>query len=97
MQEETRFATRVDKELRNIPDCWFFNVQAVVIRGIPDRIGCINGNFFALELKKDSKAPVAKLQMYVINKIREAGGFAELIYPENFTVMMEQLKKYGHH
>jgi len=91
MQAETLFGIRVDKSLKKIKNCWFCNIQQVAIRGIPDRIGVINGKFFALELKTSKTARRAKLQIYIINKIRSAGGYAEFVYPENFDTVMEGL------
>ena len=98
MKEETQFAIRVDRRLKSLPDCWFCNIQQVAIRGIPDRIGCINGRFFALELKTGPKAKRAKLQEYVIEKINEAGGFARFVYPENLEHTITEMEALlGHH
>jgi hypothetical protein len=86
----------VDKRLKALKGCWFVNIQQVAIRGIPDRIGCINGKFFALELKVGKCAKRARLQIYIVNKIKSAGGFAEFVYPENLEEVLENLNGYAH-
>ena len=96
MQNETQYAVRVDKQLKGMSKLWFCNIQQVSIRGIPDRIGCINGKFFALELKRSAKAKRAPLQEFVIKKINDSGGFAEFIFPENHDEIMKELERYGH-
>lgn len=48
--------------------------------GIPDLIGCVDGKFFAFEVKVPGKEGKAtKLQMLMIEKIKEAGGHATII------------------
>ncbi len=63
--------------------------EAASIRGIPDIIGCYNGRFFALELKKDLKEASKSvgrivLQQQAIKKITKAGGIGAIIWPEVF-------------
>jgi Holliday junction resolvase len=47
--------------------------------GIPDIIGCLDGKFFAIELKnpeiKDPKKKLRPEQKNVINQIKQSGGF----------------------
>lgn len=57
-------------------------------KGIPDILACINGYFLAIEVKA-SKGKPSELQIYNCEKIREAGGFAYVVYPSGF----EQLKE----
>lgn len=95
MQAETLFGIKVDQRLKKIKGCWFFNVQQVALRGVPDRVGVINGQFFALELKVAKRARRAKLQEYVIDKINLAGGYAAFVYPENLDEIMEVLIGYS--
>jgi Holliday junction resolvase len=63
--------------------------------GIPDIIGVINGQFFALELKVGKNKATA-LQTHVLKKITEAGGFAQVVIPENLELTLEQLRRYLH-
>lgn len=63
-------------------------------------MGCRNGKFFGLEVKR-SEAEARKktgrtvLQRHVLQKIRDAGGFAEFIYPENQDDVIENLVRWS--
>jgi len=86
----------VKKRLNEIPDLYHFTKEALSIRGIPDIIGCYRGRFFAWELKRSEAEANKKtgrivLQKYVLNKITQAGGIGELVFPENFEQKMEEL------
>jgi len=93
---ETVFWERIKPKLKRIPRSWFFKVQLVARWGIPDVIGVVNGRFVALELKKDSKGHGGDgelLQKHNIKKIKKAGGYAAIVYPENFEKIFNQLSK----
>jgi hypothetical protein len=78
--------------LKLLPRCYFFIKQADSVRGIPDIIGCLDGRFFALEVKKSKASmnhPRTKLQEYTIHCIKCAGGLGLFIYPENFEGIMQ--------
>lgn len=48
--------------------------------GLPDIIGCYNGRFFALETKTpDKRSNTSARQEYVMTKIRQAGGIAQVV------------------
>lgn len=64
----------------------------VALGGIPDFLGCINGQFVALELKKDNTSPPSALQAYILEKIRKAGGMAFVVSPENWEEIYAHLK-----
>ena len=57
--------------------------------GIPDILACVNGYFVGVEVKAQNGKPSA-LQLYNVRKIREAGGFALVLYPSGF----EKFKKF---
>ena len=62
----------------------------------PDVIGVYKGRFFALEVKKDKHGVREKtgriaMQRYVMDRIRNVGGFAEFIYPEIEDDVIEAL------
>jgi len=64
-------------------------------KGVPDLLVCLNGHFIALELKAEN-GHASELQLYQINKIKEAGGIALLLYPkdfENFKKICEEVLK----
>ncbi len=94
---ETVFKERVLPLLRSLPHSWWFKTQMIAIRGIPDVIGCLNGTFVALELKRgDDKGKLAPLQGYILRKITAAGGLALECTPENWEEIFGVLKKLGH-
>ena len=81
---ETKFKERVQKDLDKLHNCWFVKIQQVSIRGIPDFLICVNGNFIALELKKDEDTVRNKLQEWTLQAIALAGGMSFVAYPENW-------------
>jgi fatty acid-binding protein DegV len=91
-QPETKFKEHVQKDLKLVPKCWFFKTQLVALIGIPDIIGCKDGRFFALELKRSRKAAIAKIQEYILARIRDAGGYGVIAYPENWNAIYEEIK-----
>ena len=91
MQKETRFKIKVLKKLKKLPRSWWYKTVAVSVAGIPDVIGCLNGMFVALELKPENRAPTL-LQSFVLAKIREAGGYARVLHPENLEDVLHDLQ-----
>lgn len=68
----------------------------MAIRGIPDIIICYKGRFVAWELKRskyeaNKKTGRIVLQRYVIGRIREAGGIADIIHPDNLEDKLNEL------
>lgn len=59
--------------------------------GIPDILSCVNGYFVAIEVKAPNGKP-SELQLYTIKKIREAGGFAFVLYPSGFDTFKKFIK-----
>lgn len=91
---ESRFQDKVIKYLKSLDGCWHFKVfggGTFQRAGIPDIVGCYRGRFFALELKADN-GRASELQLYNIAKINEAGGYARLLYPHQFTEFKEEFK-----
>lgn len=90
-RSETAFKEKVLKDLR-AEGAWPEKIQQVSKRGTPDILCCWNGRFVALELKRDEKAKVAKLQLVKLEDIREAGGIAELVWPANWGEVLEEIR-----
>lgn len=93
---EHAFQKIVKKRLGEIPGLYHFTKEALAIRGIPDLIGCYKGRFFALELKRSSKEAAKKtgriaLQRYTLGLIRKAGGYAEIVHPDNLEQCLQAL------
>lgn len=91
-KRETLFGERVDRDLRTLKRAWFTNIQQVAIRGIPDRVGVVNGQFVAIELKTNTGVLDA-LQRYVLTKIREAGGYPCAVTPDTWDKCFETLQE----
>jgi len=93
-QSETKFKIKFMKKLALIPNSWWVKIQQVVIRGTPDIIGCVNGKFIALELKKDDKAHIDALQSHNLMRIHyTAKGHAHVIFPSNADEILQLLKE----
>lgn len=94
--KESTFQHKLIKMLRKIPKSSFIVKEAKAIRGIPDIIGCIDGTYVALEVKKN-KGEAQKntgricLQKKFIRDIQCVGGYASFIYPENHEEILEEL------
>ena len=92
--ENTFRDNKLRKLLDSIP-CYYMIKEAASLRGLPDIIGVTKGGrFFALEVKKDKAELSCKrtaLQGYILGKIRQMGGFAEFVYPENLEQTIKTL------
>ena len=86
---EKRFEMKIRKELEKY-NAWVLKTWGNGIQraGIPDLIVCLNGHFVGIEVKAEKGKP-SELQKYNIKKIKEAGGIAMIVYPDDF----EDLKK----
>lgn len=51
--------------------------------GVPDILACVNGYFLGIEVKASNGKP-SPLQIHNLRKIDDAGGFAVLLYPDQF-------------
>lgn len=83
---EKQFEKKV-KEFLKKNKCWFvkyWNGGAYTKNGTPDILACINGFFVGLELKVKKNRP-SDIQKYQIKEIKEAGGIAMSLRPENFN------------
>ena len=97
MQKETLFKIKVQKRLKEEfgPNAWVVKVQQLALLGVPDLLGCVNGHFFAFELKKDAKEKPSRLQAWCLQAIDRAGGLARVVCPENFERCLKELVVYG--
>lgn len=76
-----------------LPECWFYKTQQVALRGIPDIIGSLCGQMFAIELKKDINEDPSDLQLHVLQSIADSGGIAMVCCPENWQDSLKILVK----
>ena len=86
---EKRVEMKIRKELEKY-NAWVLKTWSNGIQraGIPDLIVCLNGHFVGIEVKAEKGKP-SELQKYNIKKIKEAGGIAMIVYPDDF----EDIKK----
>lgn len=82
--QEKTFENKVKKFLDS-QGAWYvkFFANSFTKSGIPDILACVNGHFVGVEVKAQNGKP-SELQLYNVEKIREAGGFAIVLYPSGF-------------
>lgn len=85
MAEEKTFENKIKKYLKE-KGAWYIKYWGggqFTKEGIPDLLVCYKGMFIAIEVKA-SKGKPSELQLYHLRKIKEAGGKAFLLYPQDF-------------
>lgn len=84
MAAEKSFENKIKKYLES-RGCWLVKYFAnrMTKSGVPDILACVNGRFVGIEVKATNGHP-SELQIWNRDKIREAGGFAIIIYPDQF-------------
>lgn len=82
--QEKTFENKVKKFLES-QGAWYvkFFANSFTKSGIPDVLACVNGYFVGVEVKAQNGKP-SELQLYNVRKIKEAGGFAMVLYPSAF-------------
>lgn len=85
------------EELSTLRYSWFFAAPTKSLRGIPDIIGCVGGNFVALELKLDEARPDKSretLQKYTLDLMQEAGAplCVDRLTPSNWPEVERKLR-----
>lgn len=82
-KKETYFKEKVLKELKALRGVWAYKANQRSLRGIPDIIMCVKGDFWGIELKKDAKSKPDPLQLFVLETIEtKAGGSTMVVWPE---------------
>lgn len=85
MAEEKLFENKVKRFLQS-EGAWFIKYwggAAFTKSGIPDLLVCLNGQFLGVELKAPRGVPT-DLQLHTLREIDDAGGYAVLLYPDDF-------------
>lgn len=90
---EKNLKKTVTDALKALPKCWFFKVNTLVLRGIPDIMGVVNGHFFAWELKREKLGRATTLQKVTLHLIRRAGGIGHVVDDSNFESCFRQLEE----
>lgn len=94
METEKSFENQIKKFLDS-KNCWYvkYFANSYTKSGIPDILACVNGLFVAIEVKAEH-GKATELQYWNRNKIRESGGIAIILYPnqfEQFKMMIEDM------
>jgi hypothetical protein len=96
---ESTIVSKIKKAIsKKWPNAFYFKVHGGMYQsaGIPDLVGCIDGMFFAIEVKRPStKTNVTPLQQACIEQIIKAGGIAFVSWSETDAVQMLDLKLQG--
>ena len=85
MAQEKLFENKIKKYLISKGCyCIKFFANSYTRVGVPDLIACVNGYSLWIEVKAQSGHP-SELQLYNIEQIRKAGGFAYVVYPSGWN------------
>jgi Holliday junction resolvase len=90
---EKEIVNRIMKYLKAVPCCyaWKQHGGQFGTAGLPDIIACINGRFFAFEVKTPS-GKLTKLQEITLQRIRDAKGEAfKVTSLQEFREIIENL------
>ena len=93
MAAEKNFENKIKDFLKD-HGCWFLKYwggAAYTKSGIPDILACCNGKFLGIEVKAKNGKP-SELQLYNLKKIDESGGFAILLYPDDFETFKTMIE-----
>ena len=84
------------KEILDAMDAYYFMPATAGYgrSGVPDIVGCYNGEFFSIECKAGTNTPTA-LQEREMRRITEAGGLALTINELNLNDIEVTLKKFA--
>lgn len=90
-KKETLLQQRIRKRLeREFPRSRWFKHHGGPFSeaGIPDLVGCVEGLFFALEVKNPNDGEASEIQLEVIDEYHDAGGIAGVIRTEGEAVSL---------
>lgn len=92
MAAEKQFENKI-KDFLETEGCFFvkFFANMYTKKGIPDILCCCNGYFVGIEVKADGGKPT-ELQLKKCREIRNAGGFAWVVYPSAFDELKRLIK-----
>ena len=93
MASEKQFENKIKKFLKE-QNCYYIKYWSggqFTKSGVPDLLICCNGYFVAIEVKAENGKP-SELQLYNIDEIKKAGGFAMILYPNQFDNFKKFIK-----
>jgi hypothetical protein len=86
---ESNLQSTIKKHLKKeFPKSWWMKVHGgpYQIAGVPDLLGCVEGNFIALEVKMPDGDPPTKIQKQQMKRIKRAEGYACVVTSEEEAV-----------
>ena len=95
---ESDYKRKLMKKLKGIPNSYWFSKEAGSIRGISDIIGCVNGTFVAIEVKRsqaeaDRWHPRNALQDKFLADIQKVNGKSYKVFPENEEEVLVDIRR----
>lgn len=91
MTPEAKVKKVVVQQLKDLGAYYFYPVTGGYGgSGVPDIVGCINGNFFGIECKAGRNKPTP-LQLKNLKDIETAGGIALVVNEENMRDIAQLL------
>lgn len=89
MGSEKQFEAKIKKFLKD-NNAWFvkYFANGYTKVGVPDILACVDGHFLGIEVKASNGKP-SPLQIHNLRKIDDAGGFAVLLYPDQFDLFKD--------
>lgn len=93
MAAEKQFENKIKKYLSE-QGVWYvkYFANGFTKSGIPDILSVVNGHFLAIEVKSETGKP-SELQLYHIEKIKQAGGHAVIVKPSQFEELKELIQE----
>ena len=88
--KESALSRKILEELKKIGWAVKFHGSQFAERGVPDILACVEGRFFAVEVKSTA-GRTTKIQRYQIRKIINAGG--TVIVARSLDEVLEEIKK----
>jgi len=88
MAEEKNFENKIKAWLKD-HKCYYVKYWGggeFTKAGVPDILACVSGTFVGIEVKASNGKP-SELQLHNIRKIREAGGYAWVVYPSGWEML----------
>ena len=73
-KSELKIQTSILRKLRATGGLWL-KIHDIVTKALPDIVGCYQGLFVAIEVKRVGQKPT-KLQAWVLSQVEQAGGIA---------------------
>lgn len=90
---EANFQSKLIEDIKlRLPGCVVMKNNAKYKQGIPDVLVLFGNKYALLECKRSKNAPHRPNQDWYVEHVRNMGGFACFIYPENKETMLDELE-----